>query len=157
METFFISRSKAIVRRSAHRSSRESAKLSNIRLTAFRIEYCGKEPEYGDDGVPGIMAGHDVKLRLWGEGLTENTLITLTKDPYSFGGSCLKPSTDFFPISIDKRENINSTSIATTGGGTTDSVSKLVTATVKFTAPIEKARYYFCLNHRESEKVSFWN
>lgn len=144
-----------------HRNSRDSAKQSILRLTAFRIEYSGKEPEFGDDGVPGVMAGYDVKLRLWGEGLTENTLITLTKDTeFDYGGACFSPASDFFPLTIEKKEVVNSTSISSAPSETyatiPHSTSQIVTATVKFAAPLEKARYYFCLKYKDSEKVSFF-
>lgn len=149
---FFAFRLKSIETRSVHRSSRESAKQSIPRLTGFRIEYSGKEPEYGDDGVPGVMGGHDVKLRLWGEGLTENTLITLTKDDkYSYGGPCFSPSSDFFPLTIEKKQVMNSTSMALLPS---DTPTTLITATVKFVAPEEKARYYFCLKYKDTDKVS---
>ncbi|KAL5279488.1 CNNM2 family protein [Megaselia abdita] len=153
-----LSEPKAIQRRSAHRNSRESAKQnqqSNLRLTAFRIEYSGKEPEYGDDGVPGVMAGHDVVLRLWGEGLTENTILTLTKDDkFNYGGPCFSPASEFFPLTIEKKKVVNSTAITSTPSETstaTNHVPQIITATVKFAAPIEKARYYFCLKYKDTE------
>lgn len=135
-----------------HRNSRESAKQSTLRLTGYRIEYSGKEPEYGDDGVPGVMAGHDVKLRLWGEGFTENTLVALTKDDkYDYGGPCFSPASDFYPLTIEKKKIVNSTSIASSVSETP--ITPILTATVKFPAPSEKARYYFCLKQKDTDKV----
>lgn len=129
-------------------------------MTAFRLEYSGKEPEYGDDGVPGVMGGHDVVLRLWGAGLTDNTLITLTKDTGSYGGPCLQPATQFFPISIYKKvvdSSLTKKTPSPSNGTTTNIYPEIVTATVRFTAPQDAGSYYFCLKYKDIEsKVSFF-
>ncbi|XP_043468398.1 unextended protein isoform X1 [Leptopilina heterotoma] len=78
------------------------AKISNntfdFHIRGIRIETSDKHTVYGDDGVPEILAGNEIVLRLFGVGITEDIEIAFTNDHENKGALCDKRSTDKFSI-----------------------------------------------------------
>uniref|UniRef100_A0A1B0GLB6 Metal transporter cnnm2 n=1 Tax=Lutzomyia longipalpis TaxID=7200 RepID=A0A1B0GLB6_LUTLO len=69
-----------------------------IKIDGFRVEHAEKEPQYSEDGVPELMSETHVVMRIFGNGFVENMEVVLTNQPNVFGGSCLMPCTEAFPI-----------------------------------------------------------
>ncbi|CAH2100637.1 unnamed protein product [Euphydryas editha] len=59
-----------------------------IDLDGIRIEDSDKEPKIIEDGIPSVLADSKVILRLFGQGLTEKTVIAFTHDPLPYGQPC---------------------------------------------------------------------
>ncbi|XP_047542193.1 unextended protein-like [Vanessa atalanta] len=59
-----------------------------INIDGLRIEDSDKEPKIVEDGIPSVLGESKVVLRLFGQGLTEKTVIAFTLDPLPFGQPC---------------------------------------------------------------------
>lgn len=53
-----------------------------------------------EDGIPVLKADSKVKLRLFGDGFTEQTTIGLTSEPLELGAKCIKIVTDTFKVNL---------------------------------------------------------
>nr|XP_019563660.2 LOW QUALITY PROTEIN: metal transporter CNNM4-like [Aedes albopictus] len=73
----------------------------NLMLHGIRVEHAEKEPIIDEDAVPSVLAHSSVTLRLYGTGLTENTVVIFTQEHNVYGGSCLVPVTNKFRVSRD--------------------------------------------------------
>lgn len=51
-----------------------------------------------ENGVPDIISNSNAVLRLFGSGLTVNTVITFTHEIHKYQGSCQLPSTERFKV-----------------------------------------------------------
>lgn len=71
---------------------------SDLHIRGFRIESSDKHTVYGDDGVPEILVGKELVLRLFGIGITEDVEIAFTNAQENKGALCDKRSTDKFPV-----------------------------------------------------------
>ncbi|XP_053623053.1 unextended protein-like isoform X2 [Plodia interpunctella] len=60
----------------------------NIVVDGVRIEDSAKEPKITEGGVPSVLAGSGVTLRLFGDGLTPRTVIAFTDYPQEMGEKC---------------------------------------------------------------------
>lgn len=78
--------------------SDDGSNEDKLRIEGLRIESSDKGVEM-ENGVPDIISDSNAVLRLFGFGLTENTVITFTHETNAFGGSCQLPSTDRFKVS----------------------------------------------------------
>lgn len=59
-----------------------------LQIEGLRVEESDKEPDIIDDGVPSVLADSKVTLRLFGQGLTDRTVISFTYDAIRFGEPC---------------------------------------------------------------------
>ncbi|KAL9698180.1 hypothetical protein quinque_001621 [Culex quinquefasciatus] len=70
----------------------------NLVIFGLRVEHAAKEPRVDEDGVPAVLSHAPVTVRLFGEGLTESTVIVFTQEHNVYGGSCLVPVTNKFRV-----------------------------------------------------------
>lgn len=68
-----------------------------LRIEGLRIESSDKGVEM-ENGVPDIISNSNAVLRLFGSGLTVNTVITFTHEIHKYQGSCQLPSTERFKV-----------------------------------------------------------
>ena len=69
-------------------------------IEGLRIETAAKDPSYTYDGIPEILAKSKTVIRLFGVGITEDTLVTFTDVSAKRGTICDKIKSDEFPVSI---------------------------------------------------------
>lgn len=69
-------------------------------IQGLRIETADKDPSYSEDGIPEILAGSRVVIRLFGTGITEDILVTFTDEPAKRGTICDKIKSNEFPVII---------------------------------------------------------
>ncbi|XP_011258942.2 metal transporter CNNM4 [Camponotus floridanus] len=98
-------------------------------IEGLRIETAEKEPSHSDEGIPEIRAGTKAVIRLFGTGITPDTLIAFTDKPAERGTVCDKIKSDEFPV-----ENIQKT-----------------TATVRVVLPLGSS-FYVCVKRPIYEK-----
>ncbi|XP_043266267.1 unextended protein isoform X2 [Colletes gigas] len=67
-------------------------------IEGLRIETAAKDPSYSSDGIPEILAGSKVVIRLFGFGITEDTLVTFTDEPAERGSICDKIKSNEFLV-----------------------------------------------------------
>ncbi|XP_054013129.1 unextended protein [Hylaeus anthracinus] len=67
-------------------------------IEGLRIEIADKDPSYSADGIPELLAGSKAVIRLFGFGITEDTLITFTDERGKRGQICEKIKTDEFLV-----------------------------------------------------------
>ncbi|KAL6264085.1 hypothetical protein P5V15_004164 [Pogonomyrmex californicus] len=85
----------------------ESSVLSNytkIHIEGLRIDTADKEPSHNEEGIPEILAGTKAVIRLFGTGITNDTLIAFTDVAAERGAVCDKIKTNEFPV-----ENVEET------------------------------------------------
>lgn len=66
--------------------------FSPLVITGFRLEYSSHEVEY-EDGIPSVMSESAFTLRIFGTGITENTVIAFTNEVKEAGTYCQFPAT----------------------------------------------------------------
>ncbi|XP_068626136.1 unextended protein-like [Battus philenor] len=59
-----------------------------IVIEGLRIEDSDKEPKIIEEGIPSVLAESKFTLRLFGQGLTQRTVIAFTHDPMEYGQPC---------------------------------------------------------------------
>jgi len=69
----------------------------------LRIDTADKEPSHNEKGIPQILAGTKAVIRLFGTGITKDTLITFTDVSAERGTVCDKIKSEEFPVSIAVR------------------------------------------------------
>lgn len=71
-----------------------------IKIQGLRVEHADKEPLLAEDGsgVPVLLADNVAVLRLFGEGITNHTWVTFTKDQGNYSGPCLFPASKGFQV-----------------------------------------------------------
>lgn len=72
---------------------------TDAHIEGLRVELADKST-YGDDGIPEILAGTTTVIRLFGTGITEDTLITFTDVAAERGTVCDKIKSKEFPVNI---------------------------------------------------------
>ncbi|XP_055614277.1 uncharacterized protein LOC129760646, partial [Uranotaenia lowii] len=80
------------------KSKAEKEAARSLVINGIRVEHADKEPLVDDDGVPTVLSYSSVTLRLFGLGLTEDTVVVFTHESNTFGGSCLVPATNKYRI-----------------------------------------------------------
>lgn len=75
------------------------ARNEPLQIEALRVEHADREPSFSEDGIPELLAETESILRVFGTGLTEDTLITFTHRPSPHGGPCQFPVTQSFKVS----------------------------------------------------------
>ncbi|XP_046810766.1 unextended protein isoform X2 [Lucilia cuprina] len=66
-------------------------------ITGFRLESSTHEVEY-DNGIPSVMSETPFTIRIFGKGITEDTLIAFTNEPNEAGTHCQFPATLLYKI-----------------------------------------------------------
>ncbi|XP_011882400.1 PREDICTED: metal transporter CNNM4 [Vollenhovia emeryi] len=102
---------------------------TDIHIEGLRIDTADKEPSHDDKGIPRILARSKAVIRLFGTGITRDTLIAFTDVPAERGVMCDKIKSDEFPV-----ENVEET-----------------TATVRVTLPLGSS-FYVCAKRPLYEK-----
>ncbi|KAL4714243.1 hypothetical protein ACJJTC_009595 [Scirpophaga incertulas] len=59
-----------------------------VTVEGLRVEEADKEPKIIEDGIPSVLAESSVTLRIFGEGLSADTVIAFTNYPQEFGQPC---------------------------------------------------------------------
>lgn len=72
---------------------------NKLKIEGLRIESSEKGTDI-EDGIPDIISDSKAVIRVFGTGLTENTVITFTHETNTYGGSCQLPSTEKFKVNI---------------------------------------------------------
>ncbi|RLU26364.1 hypothetical protein DMN91_000158 [Ooceraea biroi] len=70
---------------------------TDAHIEGLRIETANK-PIYSEEGIPQILVGSTAVIRLFGTGITEDTLITFTDVPAERGAVCDKIKSNEFPV-----------------------------------------------------------
>ncbi|XP_058450101.1 unextended protein [Malaya genurostris] len=70
----------------------------NLVIFGLRVEHADKEPTVDEEAVPSVLSHSSVTLRLFGMGLSEDTVVVFTQEHNIFGGSCLVPVTNMFQV-----------------------------------------------------------
>lgn len=73
-------------------------KNERLEIEALRVEHADRDPSFSEDGIPELLAETEAVLRVFGTGLTEDTLITFTHKSSAFGGPCQFPVTQSFKV-----------------------------------------------------------
>lgn len=76
----------------------------DIHIEGLRIDTADKEPSHDEKGIPRILAGTKAVIRLFGTGITKDTLISFTDVPADRGVICDKIKSNEFPVSISSFE-----------------------------------------------------
>ncbi|KAK7868301.1 hypothetical protein R5R35_013888 [Gryllus longicercus] len=79
-----------------------------LRVTGLRVEWAAREPVLGADGVVGLLAGTDVRLRLFGQGLANRTRFTLTRRAQE-RGICAYPLPHIHELEADAADERSAT------------------------------------------------
>lgn len=118
--------------------SDNKCRVGEIRIDGMRVEKAVKSVEYDDDNIPELISRSNARIRLFGCGFTDQTVITFTKQNNDRNGACLLPSSEQFRVS--------------------DEGLLEYTAVVDIVVPnAEPTPYYFCVKNAEDsveEKVS---
>lgn len=81
-----------------------SQNYTDTHIDGLRVESAEKEPSYGENGIPQIRAGTKAIIRLFGTGITPDTLISFTDVKAERGSVCDKIKSNEFPVSIHEVE-----------------------------------------------------
>lgn len=79
-------------------SSDNKCRANEIRIDGIRIVSSDKEVNYDDDNVPHLYTRTNARLRLFGCGFTDHTVITFTQEANDREGSCLLPASGQFKV-----------------------------------------------------------
>lgn len=117
--------------------SDNKCRTGEIRIDGMRIESAGKTVEYDDENMPVLITRSNVRIRLFGCGFTDQTVIAFTKQMNDRNGACLLPGSGQFKVESDGLLEY--------------------TAVVDVIVPVaEPTPYYFCVKNAEDsveEKV----
>lgn len=111
----------------------DSATSQPIVIFGLRVEHADKEPRVDEDGVPAVLSHTPVTVRLFGEGLTEQTVVVFTQEHNVYGGSCLVPVTNKFRVLR----------------GSVTQYSALVALELPTLIPSLGPHFYICAKHQE--------
>ncbi|XP_032674633.1 metal transporter CNNM4 [Odontomachus brunneus] len=78
--------------------SETSQNDTDTHIEGLRVEMADKEPSYSDEGIPEILVGTKAVIRLFGTGITKDTLITFTDVPAKRGTVCDKIKSNEFRV-----------------------------------------------------------
>lgn len=118
--------------------SDNKCRAGEIRIDGMRVEAADKTVEYDSNNIPELIARTKARIRIFGCGFTDQTVITFTKQTNDRNGACLLPSSEQFRVSDEQLLEY--------------------TAIVDIVVPnAEPTPYYFCVKNAEDsleEKVS---
>lgn len=117
--------------------SDNKCRAGEIRVDGMRVESADQSVHYDDENVPELITRTNAKLRLFGCGFTDQTVITFTKQMNDKNGACLLPASGQFKVETEGLLEY--------------------TAVVKIVVPnADQSSYYFCVKNAEDsmeEKV----
>lgn len=70
----------------------------SFRIDGFRVESSNNNVDYDDDGKPEFIALSKARLRIFGDGFTEDLVIAFTEESGLRDGACLGASGGKFPV-----------------------------------------------------------
>lgn len=118
--------------------SDNKCRAGEIRIDGMRVEASEKPIEYDDENIPELITRANARLRLFGCGFTDQTVITFTKQLNDRNGACLLPASGRFKVETEGLLEY--------------------TAVVNIVVPnSDPMPYYFCVKNAEDsqeEKVS---
>lgn len=104
----------------------------------MRVESADQSVQYDDENIPELITRTNARLRLFGCGFTDHTVITFTKQMNDKNGACLLPASGQFKVETEGLLEY--------------------TAVVNIIVPnADQTPYYFCVKNAEDsieEKVS---
>lgn len=110
--------------------SDNKCRTGEIRIDGMRVVAADKTVEYDEDNIPELISRTKTRIRLFGCGFTDQTVITFTKQINDRNGACLLPSSEQFRVS--------------------DEGLLEYTAVVDIIVPnAESSPYYFCVKNAE--------
>lgn len=119
--------------------SDNKCRVGEIRIDGVRIESADKTVEYDDENIPELITRTHARIRLFGCGFTDQTVIAFTKEINDRNGACLLPGSGQFKVDTDGLLEY--------------------TAAVDIIVPIaEPTPYYLCVKNAEDsleEKVNY--
>lgn len=68
---------------------------TDAHIEGLRVEKADKEPTYSEEGIPQILVESKAVIRLFGTGITKDTLIGFTNVPAKRGTICDKVKIEF--------------------------------------------------------------
>ncbi|KAJ9597952.1 hypothetical protein L9F63_011191, partial [Diploptera punctata] len=83
-----------------HLESSHTVQVSNpvLQVNGIRIEHADKEPTFGEDGIPLLLAGSSAVIRLFGTGFNNETRFTFTKQPAAKHERCEYPIEEGYTV-----------------------------------------------------------
>lgn len=78
--------------------SDNKCRTNEIRIDGMRIESADKTVEYDDENIPELITRTNVRIRLFGCGFTDQTVIAFTKQINDRNGACLLPGSGQFKV-----------------------------------------------------------
>lgn len=78
--------------------SDNKCRSNEIRIDGMRVESSDKTVEYDDENIPELITKTNARLRLFGCGFTDQTVITFTKQINDREGACLLPASGQFRV-----------------------------------------------------------
>lgn len=72
--------------------------LGEIRIDGMRVESTQHSADFDDDNIPNFITKTKARLRLFGCGFTDHTVITFTQQANDRQGACLLPSSAQFQV-----------------------------------------------------------
>ncbi|XP_049531115.1 unextended protein isoform X1 [Anopheles darlingi] len=76
----------------------DGEKLGSPHILSWRVERSNKHLETEDDGVPSVHSNSPVVLRLFGTGITRDTVVIFTHEQQTVGGPCQVAATEKFRV-----------------------------------------------------------
>ena len=74
---------------------------SNFEVIGIRVEHADREPTFGDDGIPLLLAQSHATLRLFGSGFNNDTRVTFTTKAAAKQERCEFPVEEGFTVDAD--------------------------------------------------------
>lgn len=81
--------------------SDNKCRFGEIRIDGMRIESADKTVEYDDEHIPELITRTNARLRLFGCGFTDHTVVTFTREINDRNGACLLPASGQFKVVSD--------------------------------------------------------
>uniref|UniRef100_A0A182J2L4 Uncharacterized protein n=1 Tax=Anopheles atroparvus TaxID=41427 RepID=A0A182J2L4_ANOAO len=85
-------------KKGATRTVAAVAQEKELRILGFRVEEADQHLETMEGGIPSVHSDSQVVLRLYGTGITLDTVVIFTHEPQRFGGPCQVPVTEKFRV-----------------------------------------------------------
>lgn len=136
MEQFIRDRRNQPVMPTTVRSDNK-CRAGEIRIDGMRIETSDKSVEYDDENIPVLITRTHARLRLFGCGFTDQTVVTFTREQNDRNGACLLPASGQFKV-------------------VSDGLLEYTAIVNIFVPNAEQDPYYFCVKNAEDsmeEKV----
>lgn len=81
--------------------SDNKCRSNEIRIDGMRVETSDKHVAYTDENIVELITRTNARIRLFGCGFTDQTVITFTKQVNDRDGACLLPASEQFKVQSD--------------------------------------------------------